>query len=63
MKTVKEVRAEIRETKREMKEKGIKRSSCFNGGHSPESYRLNSLMFKLSVELTEAQKAEKLTTA
>lgn len=37
----------IRETRAEMKAKGIRRLSVFNGGHSPESYRLNALMFEL----------------
>ena len=32
----------IRETRAEMKSLGIRRSSVFNGGHSPESYRLNA---------------------
>ena len=47
----KECRALIREVKREMKEKGIRRSSCFNGGHSPESYRLNARLFELETIL------------
>lgn len=47
----KELRAEIRRVRAEMKEKKIRRISCFNGGHTPESYRLNALMFKLETEL------------
>jgi hypothetical protein len=50
-----QIRAQIRETRKEMKEKGIKRLSCFNGGHSPESYRLNAEMFRLETELKQAQ--------
>ena len=44
---LKQIQADIRATRAEMKAKGIRRSSCFNGGHSPESYRLNSRMFEL----------------
>lgn len=53
---------QIRETRREMREKGIRRMSCFNGGHSPESYRLNARMFELETKLksqkTSAQALE-----
>lgn len=42
---------EIQETRREMRAKGIRRLSCFNGGHSPESYRLNARMFELETLL------------
>ena len=55
MRTAKEIRADIRETKREMKHLGIKRSSCFNGGHSPDSYRFNARLYALSSELEKAQ--------
>lgn len=52
--TVKEIRAAVRETRREMRESGIRRRSCFNGGHSPESYRLNAKMFSLETQLKAA---------
>ena len=45
--TLTEVFVAIRDTRREMKELGVTRSSCFNGGHSPDSYRLNARMFQL----------------
>jgi hypothetical protein len=53
---VKSIRSEIRQIKVEMKAKGIRRSSCFNGGHSPESYRLNAEMFRLSLLLDDAKR-------
>jgi len=31
-----------------MKQQGIRKVSCFNGGHSAESYRLNSELFKIN---------------
>jgi len=48
---VKAMKAQLREVKREMREKGIKRKSCFNGGHSAESYRLNAECFRLKTEI------------
>lgn len=42
-----QINESIRRVKAEMKEKGIKRVSCFNGGHTPESYRLNAELFRL----------------
>lgn len=55
MRTEKEIRADIRETRREMRASGVRRSSFMNGGHSPESYRLNARMFALETELQNAQ--------
>ena len=49
-----DIRKAIRETRAEMKAKGIKRVSCFNGGHSPESYRLNARLFELETKLRSA---------
>jgi len=43
--TLKEIRKQIRETRKEMRAKGIKRISCFNGGLSGEVYSLNARMF------------------
>jgi hypothetical protein len=48
----------IRECRAEMKAKGIKRISCFNGGHSSESYRLNARMFQLETELKRQGKEQ-----
>jgi hypothetical protein len=50
-----EIRKEIRQVRAEMREKGIRRSSCFNGGHSPESYRLNARMLELETKLKTAK--------
>ncbi len=36
--TIQEIKAAIRETRKEMRAKGIKRTSCFNGGLSGEVY-------------------------
>jgi hypothetical protein len=47
----KEIKAQILETRKEMKAKGIKRTSCFNGGLSSECYSLNARMFQLETEL------------
>jgi hypothetical protein len=49
------LRRQIREIRREMKEKGIRRISCFNGGHTSESYRLNAKMFELETRLKAAK--------
>ena len=42
-----EARRELRELRAEMKRKGIRRTSCFNGGHSKESLRFNEECFRL----------------
>lgn len=56
MRTVREIQAEVRLLKREMKENHVRRFSCFMGGHTAESYRCNSRLFALSVELDRAKK-------
>jgi hypothetical protein len=58
MKDIKRIRAAIRETRAEMRAKGIKRISCFNGGLSGEVYSLNARMFQLETELKTAQARE-----
>lgn len=45
---LKELRAEKRELLRTMKEAGVRRTSCFNGGHTPQSYRMNFRLFELN---------------
>lgn len=50
---IKAIKKEIREVKAEMKANGIKRLSCFNGGHSPLSYSLNSQLFSLNAKLNQ----------
>jgi len=57
-----ELAKEIRETRAEMKAKGIRRSSMMNGGHSPESYRLNARMFELET-VQKDRKARKQANA
>jgi len=47
---IKVLRAEIRKTRAEMKERGIKRTSCFNRIDG-ESYRLNAAMFQMETRL------------
>lgn len=55
--TEKEIRAEIRAIRADMKARGIRRSSFMNGGHSPESYRLNARLFELETLLKRATAA------
>lgn len=45
------LKAQLRETRKEMKERGIKRTSCFNGGLSGDEYRLNAKLFELKTKL------------
>lgn len=54
----KEIRAELREIRAEMKRLHIRRVSCFNGGHSPESYRLNARMFALETALKRLPRSQ-----
>jgi hypothetical protein len=51
METISQIKLEIRETRKEMRIKGIKRISCFNGGVSGEVYSLNARMFALETKL------------
>ncbi len=55
-----EIKKQIRETCKEMKAKGIKRISCFNGGLSGEVYSLNARMFDLETKLDLAIKDERI---
>ena len=52
----KAIRAEIRELRAYMKENGIRRTSCFNGGLSQEEWRCNSRLFALTVKLQDEVK-------
>jgi len=52
----KELRREIRDTRAEMKAKGIKRTSCFNGGLIGEVYSLNARMFQLETHLKDEER-------
>lgn len=52
------LKAKIKATRKEMRAKGIKRVSCFNGGLHGDVYRLNALMFALETELDTVRKLE-----
>ena len=55
-----EIRKQIRETRKEMRAKGIKRISCFNGGLSGEVYSLNARLFQLETQLKDAEMSDKI---
>ena len=42
---------EIRELKREMKEQGVRVTSCMNGGLTGMEYSYNATLFRLKTEL------------
>lgn len=48
---IRDLKAEKREIRREMKERGIKRTSCFNGGLSGDRYRFNARLFAIETTL------------
>ncbi len=54
----KELRAALRTVRTTMKAEGIRRSSCFNGGHSARSYALNAELFRLATLLKAEQRKE-----
>ena len=58
MKRSTEIRRQLAAIRREMRERGIKTVSCFNGGLDDGTYRANSQLYRLKVELENAQKAE-----
>lgn len=51
--TAKEIRRQIRETRREMKENGIRVTSFMNGGLTAAESRYNQLLFRLKTELEQ----------
>ena len=53
-----EIEKAIRELKKEMRTKCIPIRSCFNGGHTPESYHCNAELFRLKTELAKIKAAE-----
>lgn len=55
MNTIKEIKKQIRELKRDMKSQGIPIKSCFNGGHSSASMALNTELFRLKSELSRLE--------
>lgn len=54
--TVAEIKAEIRETRKDMKAQCIRKTSCFNGGLTSEEYRFNARLFELNTKLAAAEK-------
>ena len=54
MRTAKEIRTEIRQLKKEIKERGIKVTSFMNRQSSLEAARANERLFALKVELEKA---------
>ena len=56
--TAKAIRTEIRAIKAEMRERGIRTVSCFNGGLDDGTYRANSALFRLKLALEDAVKKE-----
>jgi len=52
---LKELRAELRAVKEDMKELGIRRISCFNGGLPNVQWRYNAECFRLESEIKEIQ--------
>ena len=60
MKRSTEIRRQLADTRREMRERGIKTVSCFNGGLSGEVYSLNARMFDLETKLDLAIKDERI---
>jgi hypothetical protein len=48
---IQELKAERKEIRSEMKLRGIKKTSCFNGGLDSETYRLNARLFELNTKL------------
>ena len=58
--TYQEIRKQIRETRKEMRAKGIRRIACFNGGLLGEVYSLNARMFQLEMQLKDAEMSDKI---
>jgi hypothetical protein len=56
--TSKDIRKEIQDVRREMKERGIRKVSCFNGGLDASTYQANARLFRLGVKLDNALKLE-----
>lgn len=48
---IKTLKAERKEIRAEMKSRGIKRTSCFNGGLSGDEYRFNARLFEIETKL------------
>lgn len=55
MRDIKSIKADLRGLRAEMKERGIKKTSPFNGGMDQGTYRANAQRFALETELKAAQ--------
>ena len=61
MKTInplKEAKAELRELRAEMKRRGIRKISPFNGGLSPDEYTKNTERFRLETVISNLSKIQ-----
>ena len=58
MKRSTEIRRQLADTRREMRERGIRTISCFNGGLDDGTYRANSQLYRLKIELENALQKE-----
>lgn len=47
------LRRQLRELRADMKARGIKRTSCFNGGLDTDTYRANARCFELETRLKQ----------
>jgi hypothetical protein len=56
MNEIKTIQLAIRELRQDMKTRGIKRTSCFNGGLDRETYLANTKFFALETKLIDAKK-------
>lgn len=55
-----EIRKRLRELRAEMRQLGIKKTSCFNGGMDRETQRYNERRFALETELSSALARERV---
>ena len=55
--TPKQIRLELRRLREEMREAGVRRISCFNGGLTDTEYRYNAELFRLQTLLRRATRA------
>ena len=53
-----DIRKQLRALRQEMRERGIKTVSCFNGGLDDGTYRANALLYRLKLELQDTLKTE-----
>lgn len=54
MRTIKEIKSDIKSVKADMKSKGVRVVSCFNGGLTESERCSNSELFNLKTELIAA---------